>query len=218
MWWTLSGSATFVFSFLVLWYWLFLRWNRRRAKHLLASIESAFGGNGHVSSTQWLSASQFHVQLRLGNSNFMQPTVTVRMLPREVPWHWAMCVVKKRRETLTFDANLPCPPGFNLEVQNQRWSAKSRKRVMRRRAVTRLRHLGPFVLTSRHDWQRDITSMMHALATSRDCDLLSVSFRRRTPHFSATVPLEAVAGKHCTSVRVFEALRELAAGASAARF
>jgi hypothetical protein len=218
MWWTLGGSVAAALSFVVMWYWLFSRWNRRRAQRLLVKIESAFGGNGQVSSVHWVSSSQFLISLRLADGNFMQPSVTVRLLPREMPLSWVHCIWKKRRETLTFDANLLCPPGFNLEVQNQRWSGKGRKRLLKKSSVVRLKHVGPFVLTSRRDWQRDITSMMHALAASRDCDLLSVSFRRTTPHFSATIPLEAIAGQECAPVRIFEALRELASGASAARF
>jgi hypothetical protein len=107
-------------------------------------------------------------------------------------------------------------------VQNQHWSGKARrpvrKRLPKKNSVMRLRHLGPFILTSRSDWQKEITSMVHALSASRECDLLSVSFRRAAPHFSATIPLESIAGQNCAPVRVFDALRELASGASAARF
>ena len=218
MWWTLGGSVVVALSTVMLWYWLFTRWNRRRAQRLLARIESAFGGSGRVSSVQWLSSSQFLVALRLNDCNFMQPCVTVRLTPRELPLSWITCLAKKRRETLTFDANLICPPGFNLEVQNQRWWGKKGKRVAKKSGVVKLKHVGPFILTSRREWQKDITNMMHALAASRDCDLLSVSFRRTAPHFSATIPLEAIAGTECTPVRIFDALRELASGASAARF
>ena len=202
----------------MLWYWLFTSWNRRRAQALLVNIESALG---QVSSVQWLSSSQFLVSLRLADCNFAQPSVTVRLVPRELPLSWIHGLIKKQRETVTFDANLQYPPGFNLEVQNQRWwgkAKKTRKRLPKNSSVVRLKHVGPFVLTSRRDWQRDITSMMHALSASRDCDLLSVSFRRSSPHFSATIPLEAIAGQQCSPVKVFETLRELASGASAARF
>ena len=43
------------------------------------------------------------------------------------------------------------------------------------------------VLTTRNDWQREITAMMSALVASRDCDFLTVNFRKASPHFSATV-------------------------------
>jgi hypothetical protein len=140
------------------------------------------------------------------------------MLPREMPLSWIISRLKKRHETLTFEANLLCPPGFNLEVQNQRWSGNSRKRFMKKHTVVRLKHIGPFVISSRHDWERDITNMMQALSASRYCELLSVSFRRTAPHFSATVALAAIEVQGYAPVRIFDALRELASGASAARF
>lgn len=222
MWWTIGISVVVALGFVVLWYWLVTRWNRCRAQKLLVNIESAFAGHGHVGAVQWLSSSQFLVQMKLGNCGFTQPTVTVKFLPREMPLNWISSLIKRRRETLTFDANLLCPPGFNLEVQNQRWSGKTRrfirKRLPKKSSVVRLKHLGPFILTSRRDWQKDITSMVHALSASRDCDLLSVSFRRASPHFSATIPLESIAGQNCAPVSIFDTLRELASGASAARF
>jgi hypothetical protein len=222
MWWTLGSSVVVALGFVVLWYWTFTRWNRRRAQKLLVDIETAFAGNGHVGTVRWLSSSHFLVQMKLGNCGFTQPTVTVKLLPREMPLSWIASAIRKHRETLTFDANLLCPPGFNLEVQNQRWSGKSRRLIRRRlpkkSSVVRLKHLGPFILTSRRDWQKDITGMVHALSASRDCDLLSVSFRRTAPHFSATIPLESIARQDCAPVTFFDALRELASGASAARF
>ena len=60
--------------------------------------------------------------------------------------------------------------------------------------------------------------MMTALVASRDCDFHSVSFRRASPHFSATVPLESISPDSQCEAEIFEVLRELAACASASRF
>lgn len=218
MWWTLGISVIAAVGVIVLWYGLWLRWNRRRAQKLLVNIESAFSSNGYVSGIRWVSGSAFQVRLRLGNCAFTHSSVVVHMLPREMPLNWIASWFKKRRETLTFEANLLCPPAFNLEVQNQRWHGGTRRRLPRKDSTVRFDHIGPFILTSRSDWQREITSMVHALSASRDCDLISVSFRRNAPHFSATVALDAVANEHCSPVRIFDALRELASGASAAKF
>jgi hypothetical protein len=218
MMWTLGGSVIFAIGVVMLWCWLFARWNQRRARHLLSRIESAFEGNAQVKSVQWRTASEFEVQVDLENCAFVQPAITVRMLPREMPLSWIISRLKKQRETLTFQADLHCPPGFNLVVQNQRWFDRSRRRINEKKAVLRLKHIGPFVMSSRSDWHRDITNMMHALSASRDCDLLSVSFQRTSPHFSATIPLGAIDRAGCSPVRIFEALRELASGASTAKF
>ena len=81
--------------------------------------------------------------------------------------------------------------------------------------------VGPFVLTTRTDWQREITAMMNALVASRDSDFLTVSFRRTSPHFSASVPVSRVCPQDGGSYRdydIFDVLRELADCASASRF
>ena len=156
--------------------------------------------------------------MQLGNGGFIDPKVTVRFTPRQDPLRWIRSIARKDRETVTFEANLPCPPAFNLEVHNQHWMGKSGRKLLRKMSVMRMKRVGPFVLTSRREWERDITGMMHGLAASRDCELMSVAFRRRAPHFSATIPLEVLAEQGWTEVRFFDVLRELAAGASAARF
>lgn len=218
MWWTLGLNLAIVASLFVLWYSLSLRGNRRRAQKLLANIESAFSGHGHVCGVEWRSGSEFLVRLRLAGCAFTHPNIIVNMLPREMPFHWVVAKAKRRRETMTFEANLVCPPGFNLEVQSQRWLVKTKVRTPRKNSAVRMKHLGPFILTSRREWQREIPSMVQALSASRGCELMSVSFRKAAPHFSATVPLEAIAGPQCSPVKIFDTLRELASGASAARF
>ncbi len=218
MWWTLGASVVVGLCTVLLWYWLVASWNRRRARALLVNLEAAFVGQGEVDHVEWVSASQFHLNLRLVSSAFVQPRVSVQLLPREMPVNWMMALIRKRRETVTFEANLLCAPGFNLEVHNQRWRGKTCSRRMKKAGVVRLKHVGPFILTSRRDWQKEITNMVHALSVSRDCDLLSVSFRRSAPHFSATMALETISGQECAPVKVLDVLRELASGASAARF
>jgi hypothetical protein len=77
---------------------------------------------------------------------------------------------------------------------------------------------GPVVLTTRGDWQQDLTNMMSGLLASRDCNFERVEFRRHSPHFSATLPLKSLDLNGEGAAQLFEALRELATGASAAMF
>ncbi len=218
MWWTL-GNLLVVGILLLIWYRLCLRWNRRRGQRLLTTIESAFAGYGHVCGVEWQSGSQFQVRLRLAGCAFSHSTVTVNLYPLHKPLGWIVARFRRERETLTFDANLLCPPAFNLEVRNQRSVVKTKTkcRSMPRGAIVQFQRLGPFILTSRRDWQRDVANTVQSLAAARDCELICVSLRRSAPHFSATLPLSTIAGLQSSRVRVFDALRELASAASAAR-
>ena len=203
---------------LLAWYFWFLRYNRRKAVEVLRWIERAFHGHGQVAKVQWLAASRFLVQLRLSPAVFHHAALAVRLSPRELPLRWLLSRLRKQQETLTFQADLDCPPSFNLEVHNHRWYGRTRRRFPPQVQGWTLEQAGPFVLTTRHDWQRDITSMMGALVASRDCDCLMVCFRRTSPHFSATVPLDTIAPESAAQAEIFDVLRELAAGAASARF
>jgi hypothetical protein len=201
-----------------LWYFWFVRLNRRKCLQVLQWIDEAFAGHGQIASVNWLSGSRFYVRLRLSPNIFRQTSLIVQLMPREMPIHWAVAKLRRRQETLTFEADLDCPPGFNLEVQNHRWCGRTRRRLPQDPKLWKLEHAGPFVLTTRNDWQREITTMMGALVASRECDCLSVSFRRTSPHFTATVPLESISPESEARGEFFDVLRELAAGSSASRF
>ena len=219
MWWTLGLDLSVVGLFFLLWYSLCLRWNRRRGRRLLSNIENTFSAYGHVCGVHWQSASQFQVRLRLTACAFTNSTVTVHMYPLQRPLGWIVSRLRNERELVTFEANLLCPPQFNLEIRNQRRVAKLKTRVRRfpKGSVVHLHRLGPFILTSRRDWQRDIANSVQSLATNRESEMISVSFHRNAPHFSATMPLSAIGGLSISRERFFDSLREMASSASAAR-
>lgn len=205
-------------AFVLLWYFLFLRYNRRKAIQILHSLRNAFAGQAQIIGVQWIGGSRFLVKLRVVSTHFQRASLQVHMYPREFPFSWLWSRFKKHQETMTFEADLECAPAFNLEVHNHRWSGRTRKfpQDLRRLALDRC---GPFVLTTRNDWQREITAMMSALVASRDCDFLSVCFRKMSPHFSATVPLGSIAATDSGSEsQIFDVLRELASCAQASRF
>jgi hypothetical protein len=218
MWWRLLGVDIAAGAVLVAaWYWIFLRLNRRRGVRILQWIEQALQTKGVIAEVKWLTASRMRVQLQLFDSGFRQPSMLVQLVPRETPLRWIVSRLKRYRETLTFESDLPCAPNFNLEVQNHRWCGRTSRKIAPDKNWT-LSRVGPFVITSRPDWQRDIKNMVESTVASRDCNFLQVSFGRRTPHFSATIPLTTLQPDSNIETGVFDALKDLAAGASASRF
>ena len=204
-------------TLLTVWYLLFLRYNRRRSKEILQRLRGAFAPQAQIMSVRWMGSSQFTVRLRVVSTLFQQATLQVRMHPRQIPFLWMWERLKRQQEQMTFEADLECPPGFNLEVQNHRWCGRTRNKLPRDLRRLALDQCGPFVLTTRNDWQREITAMMSALVASRDCDFLSVNFRRTSPHFSATLPLFSVA-QETGEAQFFDVLQELASCAQVTKF
>jgi len=201
-----------------LWHVAFVRYNRKKAEEVLGWIKTAFSGHAQILGVHWTSASRFHVRMRLVPNVFQHSHIVVQLIPREFALNWLISCFKKQREVATFEADLDVPPGFNLEVHNQRWCGRSRRSATIDPDHSTIENVGPFVITTRRDWQREITSMMNALVASRDSDFLSVSFRRTSPHFSATVPLSCISPQNATGNNVFRVLRELADCAGASRF
>jgi hypothetical protein len=200
------------------WYLWFLRWNRSKGKKILGWIEQAFANHGQIAGVRWEKPACFHVRLRLTSTMFQNASLIVRLFPRQTFFGWLLSRTRHQRETLTFQADLDAAPSFNLEVHNHRWWENKLRRAPAKTQAWNLQQAGPFVLTTRNDWQREVTAMMSALVASRECDCLSVSIRRTPPHFSATVPLATLAPDSPAHAAIFDVLRELASGASTARF
>jgi hypothetical protein len=201
----------------VAWYLLFLRSNRRQAGRVLEWIQAALAGKGQVVAVRWLGPSIFHVALRLGTSLFQRPALTVRLVPRQNPYKWLRQRWRGEPPTVTFEADLDSQPGFNLQVQQHRWSAKTSRRPSLGREGWEFEQVTPLILTSRQTWQREVAGMMNALLSCREREVLSLEFRRSSPHFSATIVLECISPDGRAGSNVFDTLRELAAGASASR-
>jgi hypothetical protein len=206
------------FLFFVAWHFWFLRSNRRRAAEILNWVKHAFDGHGEAASVRWVRASQFYISMYFPPSLFVRSSLLVKLRPRENPVRWLLSRIRCEPECLTFEADLDHAPGFDLEVHNHTWYGRTRRRFPGRSYNWVMEQAGPYVLSTRNDWQREITNMMNALMASRECECMSVCFRRSSPHFSVTVPLEAFAPDAQIQLEIFDVLRELATGASAARF
>jgi len=201
----------------VVWYLLFRRYNRRQGERAVASIQAALAGTGQVVAVRWLGPSIFQIALRLGTGLFQHPGLMVRLVPRQNPLGWLRQWWRREPATVTFEADFDNPPGFNLQVGQHRWCGRTSKRFSRDTDHWKFEQVTPLILTSRQSWQREVTGMMNALLSCRNREVLSLGFRRTSPHFSATIKLEGISVEGRTGTNVFDTLRELAAGASASR-
>ena len=200
------------------WYVAFVRYNRSRANEIVRWVRTALSGQAQVLGLHWSSSSRFHIKLRMCPGVFQRSSVVVQLIPREFLVNWILSRFRRQQEVATFEADLDTAPAFNLEVHHQRWCGRSRRGSRLDPHRGHIEAFGPFVLTTRQDWQGEITAMVDALVASRDCDFLSVTFRRTSPHLSATVALDSLAPQHVRHENVINVLRELADCASAARF
>jgi hypothetical protein len=122
------------------------------------------------------------------------------------------------QETLTFEADLVNPPSFNMQVQGQRWADGPRsRRTIPNHENYEFERLGPFVITTRTDWDQNIVNTMDTLSCSAPCDFLNVTFNPDSPNFTATLPLDSLRPGPEYRATIFDTMRELALGESPSR-
>jgi hypothetical protein len=202
-------------SALFVWHFYFTRRSKQRAFEIVGWIEALLTGHGHIAGIEWQSASKFQVPLRLRSATFRNASLDVQMLRRELPLNWIVGKVRAEQELLTFRADLDLAPPFTLELQSYRLFARTRKDLKPEAPGWNFEQASPFVLTTRKDWQREITSVISSLLSCPERHFLSIAFSQRSPHFSATLALNSIAPESQCRAEIFDSLRELATGASA---
>lgn len=200
------------------WYWFGARYSRRRAGEVAGWIESALAGQGHVTGIRWVSSSRFQVPLRLPHGMFRRASVLVDMSPYELPVQWLLGKLQSRQEVLTFQADLDLPPSFSLHIRNFRWFARSSRKTPKDQNCWVFERTTPLVVSTRSDWQKEVSSAISSLAHGQSHEFLTIDFQRRSPHFCVTLPLRAIAPGSPARTCVFENMRELASNSSASLF
>ena len=203
-------------TMVVLWYLLFSRYNRRKGTLVLRWVEAACATRGRVVEMKWLSTSRLQVHLSFAAHWFENARVTIKLLPRPIPIQWILCLWRRQRETVTFEADLDDTPTFHLEISRHRWLTQKPKEVTNPARNWTLSRPGPVVLTTRTEWTHELTPVVNTLMTSRGHNLLTVRFRPDSPHLAATIPLEALSDEQTTAA-FLSVLKDLAAGSSASR-
>ena len=198
----------------VTWYCVSVRRKRRKAHEVLRWIQSSLTGRGHVVGISWTSPSRFRVPLRLTCGVFQRAWVLVELNAQQTPVQWLFSRIKGGREVLKFQADLDCPPAFTLQMQNFRWFARSSRKSSIERPGWQFERLQTVMISTKPELQREIACTMTSLSKSDSGDFLEVSFQRRSPHFSATLPLESLAPGSPARSYMLDAMRELAGSAA----
>ena len=198
----------------ITWYIVSLRRKREKSKEILRWIQASLAGRGHVVGISWMTSSRFRVPLRLTCGVFNRACVLVEMRAQQSPVQWLFNKISGRPEVLTFQADLDCPPTFSLQMRNFRWFARSSPKAEIDRSGWQFERLPPVMISTKPESQKEIASTMTSLSKGDNGEFLEVSFQHRSPHFSATLPLDALAPGAPARTYVLDAMREMAGSAS----
>jgi hypothetical protein len=140
----------------------------------------------------------------------------VRLAPREMPVKWVIWRLHHRQETLTFEANLTCPPHHSMEIGRTRWTGLTR-RWTRNAGNWKTHSVASLFISTQPEWDPEISSRMTTVVSTREFEFLGVSFRSRPPHFSVTFSLQETLKNPSGELAIFDSLRELAEGSPTSR-
>lgn len=206
--------AVAVIALFVTWYAVSLRRKREKAREILRWIQASLAGRGHVVGISWMTASRFRVPLRLTCGVFRSAWVLVEIRTQETPLQWLIHQISSPREVLTFQADLDCPPAFSLGLQNFRWFARSSRKAEIERPGWQFECLPSVMITTKPASQKEIATTLTSLSRSDYGEFLEVSFQRSSPHFSVTLPLEALAPGAPARTYILDTMREMAGNAA----
>ncbi len=198
------------------WYSSFLHLNRRRGLRILRWLRRTVAPHGQLDEAQWMGPSRFRGRLRFSGRDFLQPILEVRLAPRHMPVQWALWRCRGSQETVTFHANLPCPPGQTLQIRRNRWTSLASRPIREGRNWS-THTVATLYLSTQPTWEPQIAERMSGTLASREFDYLAVSFRRSEPHFSVTFSLQEAMQQPCGELSIFDNLRELAEGSHTSR-
>jgi hypothetical protein len=207
-------TAVAVVALCITWYAVSLRRKRAKAREILRWIQASLAGRGHVVGIAWMSASRFRVPLRLTCGVFRRAWVLVEMRTQETPAHWLIHKINSQQEVITFQADLDAPPMFSLQMQNFRWFARSSPKTAIENSGWQFERLPSVMITTKPESHKEIAGAMTSLSRGDNSEFLEVSFQRRSPHFSATLPLESLAPGAPARTYLLDVMREMAGSAS----
>ncbi len=198
------------------WYRWFLHFNRQLGLRVQRWMEEALTAQGQISGVEWISPSHLRARLRLSGYAFRQPSLDVQLAPRQMPLKWALWRWRRRRETLTFEANLTSPPQLSVEIGRTRSTGLTR-RWMRNTGDWPTQTVATLFISNQPEWEPEISGRMAGVVSIREFEFMDVAFQPRTPQFSVTFSLQEVLKHPSGELAIFDSLRELAEGSSTSR-
>jgi hypothetical protein len=213
-------AATIYFAIAVglaiAWYAALARYARKRSHRVLQWIEISFAERGRVLGIQWTGLGRFRAHLQLAaDSCFHGASVEVSLPGLQFPIPRFAALARRRPELLTFEADLDSPPSHEFELHRHRWHGRSRRKLPPQATFGPGHRLPATVIMSDGSWEPELACALSAVSSCREHEVYSISFRRTSPHFCATLPLPLAADSSASGGGLLQTLQELASGASA---
>jgi hypothetical protein len=89
--------------------------NRRRAGTMANTVKPAFLALGPTRIT-WLGRAAFRYDVDKPKGDFVQVAALVQLLPRDLPFSWAVAALMGRRDMMSLRASLRRPPKLEFEA------------------------------------------------------------------------------------------------------
>lgn len=190
---------------LVAWYFLGMRFNRRRGIHLARSLRDRLNALGAEELTgRWLNASIFQFSARRATSPIGKLAAIIVLESRELALIWLVNLLRGRRDLLVLRMDLHSTPRVGLELEAHPKQTKPEREVRRRIAESGWEQamVGDYIIYHQHDaahlketlaplleeWQ----PYLRRLSISASSPHLSLSFSPASPVLETEARFTAV--------------------------
>jgi hypothetical protein len=190
---------------LVAWYFLGMRFNRRRGIHLARSLRDRLNALGAEELTgRWLNASIFQFSARRATSPIGKLAAIIVLESRELALIWLVNLLRGRRDLLVLRMDLRSTPRVGLELEAHPKQTKPEREIRRRIAESGWEQamVGDYIIYHQHDaahlketlaplleeWQ----PYLRRLSISASSPHLSLSFSPASPVLETEARFTAV--------------------------
>lgn len=161
--------------------------NRRRAGTMANNLKPAFLPLGPTSIT-WLGRAAFRYDVEKPKGDLAQVAALVQLLPRDLPFSWAVAAIMGRRDMMSLRANLRRPPRLEFEAFVDEGYVGRRMREALRGTGWPIRRLGagPIVVAAPRGELDAVQKRLSPLAEELG-RLWRLSASRAEPHLTANL-------------------------------
>jgi len=198
----------------LVWFALGSAANVRRGNAALRWLQGGLKLIGDKATVKWVGTTAVDLGLAQAKAPFEAADVVVFLVPRDLPWLWALSRARGRRDTLIVRARLARSPVVDLELLDRAsWSGRDALRSFRDERWSVQEPSAPDGLAVFHKYETTVSraATLRAIARGAGVTVRRLSVRRNEPHLTLHADLPGESTDADAFFRVVKDLGEEAA-------
>ncbi len=185
--------------------------NLRKGDKLVRWLRSGLPIAGEKTTFRWLGSSVAEMEIHKAKKPFRSLMTILVFVPRDIPWMWAWSMLRGRRDTIIFRAQLGTHPRADLELADPAsWTGRGilqqlAARGWERRPYKDLQLMAP---RGQLDFAAEVLDQLAPAAWGLAPHYWRFGLRRETPHLEVHLAMPDI--RRVEAAGYFTALKKLA--------